>query len=82
MQVRRARRIGHGRAARDDRVGGLREEERRLALVAAHLAHVRGIVAADAVDAMHGKTLGAGGDLDGGLKRRRKHEAHDCSLRR
>ena len=45
----------------------LGEEERRLAVrVRAHLARVRGVVAADAVDAVDGELLGAAFDRDGG----------------
>ncbi len=57
-------------AVRHDRVGGLGEEERRLALVLPHLLDVLEIVAADAPDAAHRKQLVAAGDREGGLRRR------------
>ncbi len=65
------RRIGHGRAIRHDGVGGLGEEERRVAHVVAHLADVLLVVAADAPDAAHRKRLVGAGHRDGGLRRRR-----------
>ena len=56
-------------------VGRLHEEERRLAAGVAHLLRVFGIVAADAVDAVHGEFAAAGaGHGDGGG--RREDEAH------
>ena len=53
------------------RVGGLGEEERRLALVLAHLLDVLEVVAADAPDAADRKQLGGAGDGEGGLRRGR-----------
>ncbi len=58
MQVVGQRRVGHRAAVMHDRVGGLGEEERRLALVLAHLLDVLEIVAPDAPDAAHRKHLG------------------------
>ena len=48
-----------------DRVGRLLEEERRLARrIGAHLARMRGVVAADAVDAAHLEALSRSDDGD------------------
>ena len=67
LQVGRARRIVHAFADQDG-LGRLHEEERRLALrIAAHLAGMFGIVAADAVDAPHRESRLAAGDRHGGL---------------
>jgi hypothetical protein len=55
MHVLGQRRIGDGRAILLQHVGMLGEEERRIALVIAHLADVLEIVAADAPDAAHRK---------------------------
>ena len=54
--------VGHAQ----DGVGGLGEEERRVAVVAAHLAPVGGVVAADAEDAAHGEESGLALHRDGG----------------
>jgi hypothetical protein len=67
MKVLRRERIGDApdrrRNHRDDRVGGLGEEERRLlARIAAHFLRVLRIVAADAVDVANRKALRAVGD--------------------
>src|SRR5262249_28953096 len=81
MHVLRERRIGRGAAVRDDRVGGLGEEERRLALVLAHLLDVLEIVAPHAPDAAHRKFFVAAGDGEGGLRRGRNDVlvvAHDA----
>src|SRR5689334_11072492 len=53
VQVAGERRIRHGAAVMHDRVRGLCEEKRRLALVLAHLLDVLEIVAPDAPDAPH-----------------------------
>ncbi len=69
----RAGRHGH------DRVGRLHEEERRLAFgVAAHLAGVVGVVAADAVDPAHGEQ----GAVDRGKRRgcEREKQGHAGGL--
>ena len=55
MQILGQRRIGNGGAIRLEHVGVLGEEERRRALVIAHLADVLEIVAADAPDAANRK---------------------------
>ena len=68
MQVAGQRRVGHRAAVMHDRVGGLGEEERRLALVLSHLLDVLEIIAPDAPDAPHRKHLAAAGDLHGGLR--------------
>ena len=69
MQILGQRRIGNGGAVRHEHVGVLGEEERRRALVIAHLADVLEIVAADAPDAANRKGFGFAGDGDGGLRR-------------
>ena len=57
MQILGPRRIGQ-RSRRQQVVGVLLEEERRLTVrIGAHLARMLGVVAADAVDAVHGKQL-------------------------
>jgi hypothetical protein len=62
VEVGGARRIRNRSAVRHHRVRGFGEEHRRLAwAVRAHLADVVGVIAADAVDAMHGKALICGG---------------------
>ncbi len=57
VQVLRERRVVEGAGLAlghdDDVVGGLQEEERRLATGEAHLLGVLGVVAADAIDAAH-----------------------------
>ncbi len=58
MHVLGQRRVGHRAAVRHDGVGGLGEEERRRALVLAHLADVLDVIAADAPDAAHRENLG------------------------
>ena len=58
MQVVGERRVGDRAAVMHDRVGGLGKEERRLALVLAHLLDVLEIVAADAPDAAHREQVG------------------------
>src|SRR5439155_24135562 len=50
------------------------KKDRRLAPVATHLANVLGIVAADAVDTMYGKTLAAARDFSAGWNGRGKRE--------
>src|SRR6185503_12633226 len=65
------RRIGRRAAVGDQRVGGLSEEERRLALVLAHLLDVLQIVAADAPDATNRKQICRARDREGGLGRGR-----------
>ena len=66
MQVSGVGGVGDGRAALHDGVGGLGEEERRLAAGAAHLAGVGGVVASDAEDATHGEAVSGPVDGDGG----------------
>jgi hypothetical protein len=63
------RRVGRCAAIGHDGVGGLGEEERRLALVLAHLADVLEIVASDAPDAAHRKRLVGAGDRNRSLRR-------------
>src|SRR5690606_18269721 len=71
LQIVGAGRIGHPRTIGHDRVGGLLEEERRIALVTLlHLADVLEIVAPDAVDATHGERSIVSGDGDDGRSRR------------
>ena len=67
VEVVRARGIRDARVARHDGIGRLGEEERRLPIgVRAHFARVRGVVAADAVDAMDGELVGTAFDGDRG----------------
>ena len=65
------RRIGHRAAVRHDGVGGLGEEERRLAHVLAHLLDVLDIIAADAPQAADRKIFVGAGDRNRGLRRLR-----------
>src|SRR5690606_9306837 len=59
-------RVGDGGAGKRDRVGWLLEEDRRVAVsLAAHLFHMRDIVAADAIEAPDRKALVAAGDWNG-----------------
>ena len=69
VQVLGQRRVGDGGAVRLQHVGVLGEEERRRALVIAHLADVLEIVAPDAPDAADRKRSGFAGDRDRGLRR-------------
>jgi len=56
VQIFAAGRIGHIGIVQQQRVGGLHEEERRLAIrIAAHLTRVLGVVAADAKHAANGE---------------------------
>ena len=72
MDVLGAGRVGEGAAARDQSVGGLHEEERRLAVgVVAHLAGVLGVVAADAEDAVHREQIARVADRQRDDRRRR-----------
>src|SRR5215472_5338215 len=70
MHVLGERGIGHVSSVRHDGVGGLGEEERRIAHVVPHLADVFFVIAADAPDAANGKHLVAAGHRDGSLGRR------------
>ena len=82
MEVGGARRIGNVRARQDQGVGGLGEEERRIAVVAAHFAAVGSVVAADAEDAPHRE--GAGLPLHGRDHKGRRGQdigAHEAALR-
>ncbi len=78
VQVAGRRRVGHVGAARHQCVGRLGEEERRLARgIAAHLADVVGVVAADAEDAADGKqspALDRNRDLGGRGNDERGHD--------
>ena len=65
VQIVRRRRIGNRGAGRGDGVGGLGEEERRIAVVAAHLPPMGGVVATDAQNAPHGKQGVRSHDGDG-----------------
>jgi hypothetical protein len=68
VEVLRAGWIRNFAAIGDDGIGGLREEERRLAgRIAAHLADVFRVVAPDAVDPAHGVRVIAA--LDGQRRR-------------
>ncbi|MHC2882987.1 hypothetical protein ACVI53_005857 [Bradyrhizobium barranii subsp. barranii] len=71
MQILGQRRIGNGGAIGHQHVGVLGEEERRGALVVAHLADVLEIVAADAPDAAHGITAALPDDGKRSLGRKR-----------
>ena len=79
VQVLGLRRVGHGAGGAvghvDDGVCRFHEEERRLAAGEAHLLGVFGVVAADTVDAAHGK-LSATKNCHGGGHGRRNHEGH------
>ena len=75
MHVLGERRIGYRAAVRDDRVGRLGEEERRLAHVLAHLLDVLDVIAADAPQAADRKEFVGAGNRDGGLRRRRNDVA-------
>ena len=67
MQVPGGGRVGQGRAVGDDGVRRLGEEERILAgRVAAHLAGMGGVVAADAIDATDREARAFSRDLDRG----------------
>ena len=68
MHVLGQRRVGDGGAVGLDHVGMLGEEERRRALVIAHLADVLEIVAPDAPDAANRKRFRFAGDRDRGLR--------------
>ena len=77
MELFRLRRIGNRRAAIDDGIGGLHEEEGRLAIgVLAHLARMGRIIAPDAENAPDREAVGAPGDRDGSLRRGRQDVAH------
>src|SRR5690606_32877593 len=86
LQVVGSGRIRNAAAVGDDRVGGLLEEERRIALVAfLHLADVLEIVAADAIDATNRKRLVASDDPDDrafgrGRRRRARSGTHSNSF--
>ena len=69
MQILGQRRVGDGGAVGYQHVGVLGEEERRRALVIAHLADVLEIIAPDAPDAANRKGLGFAGDGKRGLRR-------------
>ena len=74
LEIAGVRRIGDDRAVADDRITRLLEEERRIALVGfLHLADVRHVIAADAVDAAHRK-LAAAGDRQQGRRDCRQDE--------
>ena len=62
------RRIGHGAAVRNDRIGGLGEIERRQPFVLPHLANVLDVIAADAPDPANRKNLVGAGHRDGSLR--------------
>jgi len=84
MHVLGEGRIRHACPIRHDGVGGLGEEERRIAHVVPHFADVFFVIAADAPDAPHRKHLVGTGHRDGGLGRRRddvalRGSAHDHS---
>ena len=64
-----------------DRIGRLLEEERRLARrVRSHLARVRRVVAADAVDPPHRELLIAARDRNEGLGNGERHAQAPCAL--
>jgi hypothetical protein len=71
MHVLGERRVGHRPAIRHDGIGGLCEEERRLAHILPHLANMLLIVAADAPDPPHGESSFGTGHRDCGSRRGR-----------
>src|SRR5580704_14140883 len=71
MHVLGQRRVGHRAAVGHDRVGGLGEEEWRLAHVLAHLLDVLDVIAADAPQAANRKILIGAGNRNRSLRRLR-----------
>ena len=75
VQVAGHRGIGDGAAILDDAVGGLLEEHRRVArLVAAHLADMVDVVAADTIDPAYREALAGADDRQRDRMRDRDHE--------
>src|SRR5690606_1363216 len=76
MQIVRARGERDRFVIRDERIRGL-QEEGRFSLVVAHLTCMRGIVAADTVDATDRVARLLICDCDGGPRRRSEYELHE-----
>ena len=80
VQIRRAGRVGHVTAARDDGGRRLHEEKRRLAVrVVAHLAGMLGVVAPDAEYPAHGKHRLRSPDRQDRPGRGRNRICHDAA---
>src|SRR5690606_40832286 len=73
VQIVGAQRERNRLPVRNDRVGGLREKERRLTIgIVAHLASMRCVITTDAINAMHWKARIAAADFDRRLRRWRE----------